>query len=316
MSGAAQRDVWAATLVELARSNPDLLVLDGDLATSTRADRFAAAHPGRFLQMGIAEQGMVGTAVGLASMGFVPWLSSFCVFFTHRAVDQVRMSVAQTHANVKIAGHYSGLQTGFTGKTHLDVADLAVMRAMPGMTVLAPADATECAALVRWATEHAGPVFLRLGREGTDDLFEPGSYRPAPGAPIRLREGRDLLLVSTGQQTVRTLAAAELLAGRGIEAGVLHLPFVKPLDAEALAAAAADVPLVVTTEEHATTGGLGGLVAEIVGERAPRRVVRLGIEDTWGESAPNAWLLERHGLTPERVAVRAAAEHDPRGATH
>ena len=165
------RDVWADTLIQLAPGNPDLLVLDGDLATSTRADRFANAYPDRFLQMGIAEQGMVGTAVGLAQMGFVPWLSSFTVFFTHRAVDQIRMSVAQTHANVKIGAAYAGLQTGFTGKTHLDVQDLAIMRAMPGMTVLAPADASECAAMVRWATATPGPVFLRLGRDGGPDLF-------------------------------------------------------------------------------------------------------------------------------------------------
>ena len=162
----AQRDVWADTLVDLAAGNPDILVLDGDLATSTRADRFAKAYPDRFLQMGIAEQGMVGAAVGLASMGYVPWLSSFAVFFSHRAVDQVRMAMAQTHANVKIAAAYAGLQTGFSGKTHLDVQDLAIMRAMPGLTVLAPADETECAAMVRWATATPGPVYLRLGREG------------------------------------------------------------------------------------------------------------------------------------------------------
>lgn len=309
MTGPAQRDVWAATLIDLAATYPDLLVLDGDLATSTRADRFAVAHPDRFVQMGIAEQGMVGAAVGLALMGFIPWLSSFSVFFTHRAVDQVRMSVAQTNANVKIAGHYCGLQAGFAGKTHLDIADLAIMRTMPGMTVLAPADAAECAALVRWATEHQGPVFIRLGREGSDDLFG-GGHRPVPGAPVRLRDGHDVLLIATGQQSTRTLAAAELLAGRGIAAGVLHLPFVKPLDAAAIAAAAAEVPLVVTTEEHATTGGLGGIVAEILGDRAPRRLVRIGIEDEWGESAPNEWLLDHHGLTPERIAARVAAERE------
>ncbi len=297
------RDVWAETLIDIATTNPDVLVLDADLATSTRADRFAQSHPDRFVQMGIAEQGMVGTAVGLAAMGFVPWLSSFTVFFTHRAVDQVRMSVAQTHANVKIGAAYAGLQTGFTGKTHMDVEDLAIMRAMPGMTVIAPGDATECAAMVRWATDAPGPVYLRLGREGGPDLFG-ADYRFEPGRVVRLRAGRDVLLVSTGQQTARCLAAAELLAEGGVNAGVLHAPSVKPVDAEALAAAASEVPLVVTTEEHTVAGGLGGLVAEIVSERTPRRVVRIGVEDTWGESAPSAWLLERHDLSPERVADR------------
>jgi len=297
------RDVWADTLVEIARVNPDVLVLDADLASSTRADRFANAHPGAFIEMGIAEQGMVGTAVGLATMGFVPWLSSFTIFFTHRAVDQVRMSVAQTHANVKIGAAYAGLQTGFTGMTHTDIQDLAIMRAMPGMTVLAPGDATECAAMVRWATATPGPVYLRLGREGGPDLFDE-TYCFQPGRVIRLREGADVALVSTGQQTARCVEAADLLAADGIEAGVLHVPSVKPVDEAGIAEAARGVPLVVTVEEHSIFGGLGGLVTEIISARAPRRVERIGIDDTWGESAPGAWLLDRHGLTPGRIAAR------------
>ncbi len=301
------RDVWADTLVELAAENPDLLVLDGDLGTSTRADRFARAYPDRFVQMGIAEQGMVGTAVGLAAMGFVPWLSSFAVFFTHRAVDQVRMSVAQTHANVKIGAAYPGLQTGFTGKTHMDVEDLAILRAMPGIAVLAPGDATECAAMVRWATATAGPVYLRVGREGGPDLFDAG-YRFEPGRVLRLRDGSDAMLAGTGQQTARLLEAADLLAGRGIAAGVLHVPSIKPVDEAGLVDAVGDAPLVVTAEEHSVHGGLGGLVAEVLSTRAPRRVVRIGVDDTWGESAPGTWLLDRHGLTPARVADRV--EHE------
>ncbi len=299
------RDVWADTLIEVASEDPRVLVLDGDLATSTRADRFASAHPDRFYEMGIAEQGMVGTAVGLAAMGFVPWLSSFAVFFTHRALDQVRMAVAQTHANVKIGAAYAGVQTGFTGKTHLDVQDLTIMRAMPGMTVLAPGDATECAAMVRWATATPGPVYLRLGREGGPDIVPP-DYEFVPGRVLRLRDGTDVVLMSTGQQTARTLAAAGLLAADGIEAGVLHVPSLKPVDADAIAGAAATAPLIVTTEEHTVVGGLGSLVAEIVTRAQPRRVEAIGIDDEWGESAPNAWLLERFGLTPDRIADRVS----------
>ena len=298
------RDAWAETLCELAPDHPDLLVLDGDLATSTRADRFADAHPDRFLQMGIAEQNMVGVAAGLATLGYVPWLSSFAVFFTHRAIDQVRMLVAQTHANVKIGGAYTGLLTGFTGKTHQDVEDLAIMRAMPGMTVIAPADATECAAAVRWATDMRGPVYLRLARDAGPDLFD-ATYRFEPGRVIRVRDGSDVLIVSTGTQSARSLAAAVLLGAEGVSAGVLHVPSVKPVDAAAIADAAHHVRLVVTTEEHTILGGLGGLVAEILGERGPRLLLRIGIADTWGESAPNAFLLDRHGLSPERVAEPA-----------
>lgn len=298
-----QRDVWAETLVDLARTNPDLLVMDADLATSTKADKFATAYPDRFLQMGIAEQGMVGAAAGLSFTGFVPWLSSFGIFFTNRALDQVRMAVAQTHANVKIGAAYTGLLAGVAGKTHVDVSDLATMRAMPGMTVLAPVDAAETAAMTRWATETPGPVYLRLGRESGPDVFGP-DYVFEPRRVILLREGTEALLVSTGQQTARTLAAAELLGAEGIMAGVLHVPSIKPVDQAAIAAAAATVPLVVTIEEHTVIGGLGGLVAEIVTANEPRPVLRIGIEDTWGESATNAWLLEHHGLTPERVAER------------
>ena len=304
----ALRDVWADTLIELAADNPDLVVLDADLGTSTRADRFATAWPDRFLQMGIAEQNMVGVAAGMATLGYVPWLSSFTIFFTHRAVDQVRMVVAQTGANVKIGAAYAGLLTGFTGKTHVDVQDLAIMRAMPGMTVLAPGDATECAAIVRWATQMRGPVYVRLARDAGPDLFD-ASYRFEPGRVIRLREGSEGLLISTGPQTARCLEAAGLLEAEGIATGVLHVPSIKPVDEAAIAVAAGAVRLVASVEEHTVVGGLGGLVAEILTTRAPGRLVRIGIEDTWGESASNAFLLDRHGLSPERIAARFVSEY-------
>ena len=303
----AMRDAWADTLIEIAADNPDLLVLDADLASSTRADRFAGVYPERFLQMGIAEQNMIGVAAGLATLGYVPWLSSFAVFLTHRAADQVRMLVAQTHANVKIGAAYSGLLTGFTGKTHQDVEDLAIMRAMPGMTVIAPGDATECVAAVRWATNTPGPVYVRLARDAGPDLFD-DSYRFEPERVVRLRDGADVLIVSTGTQSARCLAAADILASGGISAGVLHVPCLKPVDGAALVDAARGVRLVVSAEEHTILGGLGGLVAEILAEHEPRRLIRIGVADTWGESASNAFLLDRHGLSPERVAERIAHE--------
>jgi transketolase len=288
-----QRETWGETLADLADANPDVLVLDGDLATSTKADIFARRHPDRFLQMGIAEQNLVGVAAGLASMGYVPWLSSFAVFLTHRALDQVRLLVAQPHANVKIGAGYAGILTGLTGKTHQDVQDLAIMRAMPGMTVLAPGDEIECSAMTRWATEIAGPVYLRLTRDVTPPLFD-ASYRFEPGHVHQLREGRDVLLISTGPQTGRCLDAAALLEASGISAGVLHVPSIKPVDAAAVMAAAHGSKLLVSVE--------------IVTDREPRRLVRIGLEDCWGESAPNAFLLEKHGLSASRVAERAMLE--------
>ena len=280
----AMRDVWGDTLVSLGNTNPNLLVLDADLANSTKADKFAKMYPARFLQMGIAEQNFVGAAVGLASVGFIPWLSTFAIFFTHRAA-------------------YSGVLTGLTGKTHQDVQDLAIMRAMPEMTVLAPMDSAECEAAMRWATAYNGPVYLRLARDICPDVFD-SSYEFVLGRTIQLKEGTDVLLVSTGPQTYRCKEAADLLAKEGISAGVLHVPSIKPINADELVKACEGAPIVVTVEEHSIYGGLGGLVAEILSERSPRRVVRVGIEDRWGESAPNEFLLDLFQLSAARLSER------------
>jgi transketolase len=303
----ALRDVFGDTLSELARENPSVVVLDGDLANSTKADKFAHAHPDRFLEMGIAEQNLVGTAVGMATLGFIPWLSSFTVFFTHRAVDPVRMLVAQTHANVKIGAAYSGLLTGYTGKTHQDVEDLAIMRAMPGMTVLAPADEFECAAMIRWATEYVGPVYLRLTRDPSPAVFGP-DYRFQPGAVHQLREGSDLLIISTGTQSPRCVEAAQELEKEGISAAVLHLPSIKPLNQDDLLTLCERFSLIFTVEEHTRLGGLGGLVSELLSEHSPRRVIRLGLQDEWGESAPNDFLLDKYRLSPRRVAEQIVSK--------
>src|SRR3984893_8248522 len=299
----ALRDVFGDTLVSLGSSNPNVVVLDADLANSTKADKFAMAYPGRFLQMGIAEQNFVGVAVGLASMGFVPWLSSCTVFFTHRAIDPIRMLVAQTRANVKIGAAYAGLMTGLTGKTHQDVQDIAIMRAMPDMTVMAPADAIEGEAVIRWATECDGPVYLRLARDAAPNLFDE-HYRFAPGKTVSLKEGTDVLMVSTGPQSVRCVEAADLLAKKGISAGGLALSSIKTVNKEEIVCAAEKTKLVVTVEEHTIYGGLGGLVAEILSEALPRKVVRFGIEDRWGESAPNDYLLEKFQMSAPRLSDR------------
>jgi transketolase len=299
----ALRDVFGDTLVSLGASDPNVVVLDADLANSTKADKFAKMYPGRFLQMGIAEQNFVGVAVGLASLGYVPWLSTFTVFFTHRALDPIRMLVAQTHANVKIGAAYAGVMTGLTGKTHHDVQDLAIMRAMPDMAVVAPADAIEGEAIIRWATEYEGPVYVRLARDASPNVFDE-QYRFVPGKTISLKEGGDVLLISTGPQSVRCLQAAELLHGQGISAGVLHVPSIKPVNKEEIVNAAEKAKVVVTVEEHTIYGGLGGLVAEILSEASPRRVIRFGIEDRWGESAPNDYLLDLFQMSAPRLSDR------------
>jgi transketolase len=300
----AMRDVWGEKLVELGARDGRTVVLDGDLGNSTKVDKFAKAHPERFFQMGIAEQNLIGAAAGLASVGYVPWTSSFTVFFTHRAIDPIRMLVAQSHANVKIVGSYAGLLIGAVGKTHLDVQDLAIMRAMPDMTVLSPADEAELVAMMEWAQAYDGPVYLRIVRDGVPDVFD-SSYAFTVGAVHQLRHGVDVALVSTGPQSARVLAAADQLGAQGVAAAVVHVPCLKPLDEDALRDSLAGHDLVVTVEEHSVLGGLGGLVAEVLTAKGSSpRIERIGINDTWGESAGNDFLLAKHGLAPELISQR------------
>lgn len=296
----ALREAWGNTLVTLAADYPDLVVLDGDLANSTRADIFAAAVPDRFFEMGIAEQNLLGVAAGMATCGYVPWISTFTAFLTSRALDQIRVVVAQPHLNVKLCGSYSGILTGKTGKTHQSVDDLAVFRAMPGVSVIAPADANELAAAMRAMMTMEGPQYLRLTRDPSPVVF-PENHVFRLGKAEFLREGGDIGLVTTGTQTIRVLEAAEQLAERGIEAAVLHVPTLKPLDIDAIVALAERVNLIVTAEDHSVIGGLGGAVAECLGEHRPTRMRRVGIQDVFGESAPNDALLEKYGLTSEHV---------------
>lgn len=300
----ALRQVFGETLVELGGLHPDLLVLDGDLANSTLADRFAQAYPDRFLAMGIAEQNMAGTAAGLATLGFIPWISTFAVFAAKRDLDQVRVVIAQPALNVKIQGAYSGLLTGFTGKTHQSAEDIAVFRAMPNMTVLAPADATEAHLAMHAATVHRGPVYLRMTRDPSLVIFGP-DHRFEIGRGYVVREGRDVTIISTGVQTTRALEAADILAAEGVSAHLLHVPTLKPLDEQAVVEAAARTGAVVTAEDHTIIGGLGGAVAEVLGERRPTPMRRVGLRDTFGESGPNEALLEKYGLTAGHVAAAA-----------
>jgi transketolase len=298
----AQREVFGECLCDLAEEFPSVLCLDGDLGTSTRADMLAARHPDRFLQMGIAEQNMFGVAAGLATMGFTPFISTFACFAAKRAIDQVRVSIAQPKLNVKITGAYSGILTGKTGKTHQSVEDIAVIRAMPNMTLLVPADGVELRQMMRAAVLTPGPMYLRLTRDPFPTIFDDG-YRFEIGKATVLRDGYDVTIISTGVQSVRALQAAEdILVHEGISALVLHVPTVKPLDEDAIVRAADRTGVVVTAEDHSVIGGLGGAVAEILSERHPTIVKRLGLMDVFGESAANADILEKYGLTPSHVA--------------
>ncbi|TCK65711.1 transketolase C-terminal domain-containing protein [Curtobacterium sp. PhB136] len=303
----AQRAVWGDTLTELAETDDRIVVVDGDLATSTMAVTFANAHPDRFVQAGIAEQNMVGIAFGMSTLGYRPWLSSFGVFLTNRALDQVRMLVSQTKAPVRLAAAYTGLLNGASGKTHQDIEDLSVMRALPNMTVLAPADETEAAAIIRWAADHDGPVYLRLARDAVADVFDDG-YEFRVGAPVLLRDGgsdADVTVVSTGVQTSRTVEAVTAVEASGATVTHVHLPTIKPLDEEALWAILDGARTVVTVEEHSVVGGLGDVVAAVLaGHASGARLHKVGLADSWAESGPNDFLLDKYGLSVEKVTAR------------
>ena len=299
--GPTLREVFGHTLAKLADTDPRILVLDADVGSSTRVDLFEDHHPDRYLPMGIAEQNMFGVAAGLADFGFVPFATTFAVFAAKRGLDQIRVLIAQPGLPVKIAVGFTGLLTGTTGKTHQPVEDVSIMRAMPNMVVINPADQFEMREAVLATVEHDGPVYLRVYRESATDVFD-DRYRFRLGAAIKLREGGDVALISTGPETGRVVQAADALALQGVSATVLHIPTIKPLDTAAVVAAADATGFVVTIEEHSIIGGLGGAIAETLAELRPTWVHRIGLRDVYAESGANEALLDKYGLTPPRVA--------------
>lgn len=299
--GKALRVAFGETVAELADHDPRIVVLDGDLGSSTRADIFEDAHPERFFQMGIAEQDLLGAAAGMATVGFIPFVSTFACFAVARALDSIRVLIAQPKLPVKIAGGYAGLLAGMTGKTHLIFDDLAIMRAMANMVVVAPADEVETRQAIKAIVEHPGPAYLRLSRESSPVLFD-GTYHFQLGRSTVVRSGRDVTVFSTGTHTVRAYQAAEILAAQGIDAHLVHVPTLKPLDEEGIVEAARATGFVVTTEEHTIIGGLGGAVAELLSDRYPVPVKRHGLADIFGESGPDEALLEKYGLSAGKTA--------------
>lgn len=300
----AQRDVWGNQLVAMANNDPRLVVLDGDLANSTKADIFAAAHPDRFYEMGIAEQNMLGVASGMATLGLVPWISTFAAFVAKRALDQIRVVIAQPGLNVKMCGAYSGILTGKTGKTHQSIEDLAVFRAMPNVVTIAPADANELRAAMTAMMADPRPTYLRVTRDPEPVIF-PTNHVFEIGRATLLRDGTDIAIVSTGTQTARALQAVDLLSAEGISSALLHVPTLKPLDVDAIVDIASRTGAVVTCEDHSIIGGLGSAVAESLGEHHPTSMQRVGLQDVYGESGPNDALLEKYGLTANHVKTAA-----------
>lgn len=308
--GKALRLAFGETITELAETDKRLVVLDGDTGSSTYTSLFEAAHPDRFFQMGITEQNMLGMAAGMATLGLVPIVSTFSCFIVSRAHDSIRVLIAQPKANVKMMGGYAGLLAGMTGKTHLMFDDISIMRAMANMTVVAPVDEVETRSALKAIMEYDGPVYFRLNRPDTPIIFDE-SYEFVLGKAVVVREGTDVTVFSTGTQTARAFEAAEALAPEGIDVHLVHVPTVKPLDVDTVVAAAQKTGLVVTSEEHTVVGGLGGAIAEVLAVNAPTPMVLHGLQDVFGESGPDAALLDKYGISNEKTAaaIKGAVEN-------
>lgn len=306
MEKIATRGAYGEELARLAADYPELVVLDADLSSATMTKTFAAQYPERFFDMGIAEADMMGFAAGLAACGKKPFANSFAMFTAGRAWEQVRNSIAYPHLNVKCVGSHGGLSVGEDGATHQCIEDLALMSAIPGMMVVNPCDGPEMRLAVRALLEYDGPAYLRLGRMAVESVTDetPG-YEFALGRAAMLRDGTDVTIAATGLMVQRAVAAADMLAGQGVSARVLDVHTIKPLDTEAIIAAARDTGCIVTSEEHSVIGGLGSAVASVCAENCPAPVLRHGVNDEFGRSGKAELVLRAYGLTAEVIAEKA-----------
>ncbi len=297
----ATRESYGNALVELGTQHEDVIVLDADLAAATKTGVFKKAFPERHINCGIAESNMVGVAAGLAATGKVPFASSFAMFAAGRAFEQVRNSVGYPKLNVKIGATHAGISVGEDGATHQCNEDIALMRAIPGMVVINPSDDVEAKAAVKAAYEHQGPVYMRFGRLAVPVINEREDYKFELGKGVVLREGKDITLIATGLPVAATLEVAERLATEGIEATVINIHTIKPLDEELVVKYAKQTGKVVTVEEHSVIGGLGSAVCDVLSQQAPTKVLKIGINDVFGESGPAVELIKKYGLDADGI---------------
>lgn len=301
----ATRQSYGEALVELAKTNPKVVVMDADLAHATQTIMFREACPERFFNAGIAENNMIGVAAGLSTCGYIPFVSTFAMFAAGRSYDQVRNMLGYPHNNVKICATHAGISVGEDGATHQCNEDLALMRVVPGLVVMNPADDTEAKAMIKAAVDYQGPVYIRLGRMACPIFNDPATYKFEMGKGVQLKEGTDVTIVATGLMVYEAIVAAEKLAAEGISAAVVNIHTIKPIDAEIIAKNAAATGAVVTAEEHSIIGGLGSAVAEVLAERCPVPMVRLGVNDEFGHSGPAGDLLKEFGLTADNIVAKA-----------
>lgn len=298
----ATRESFGMALCELAKTNKDIVVLDADLAAATKTSIFKKEFPERFRDCGIAEGNMMGVAAGLAATGKIPVAASFAMFATGRAFEQIRNSVAYPHLNVKIAGSHAGISTGEDGATHQCLEDIALMRTLPGMVVLNPADHYEMMAATKAAIEYDGPVYIRLGRLAIDSFNDPDTYKFELGKGITLHEGNDVAVIATGLVVNESLKAVKELEAQGINARLINIHTIKPIDEEIIIKAAKETGKIITVEEHNIIGGLADAVCQITSSKCPVPVTRIGVEDKFGYSGPAKELLEIFGLCKDNIA--------------
>lgn len=303
MPKVATREAYGQALAELGEEIKDIVVLDADLSKSTKTSVFAKKFPERFFNMGIAEQNLMGTAAGLATCGKIPFASTFAIFAAGRAFEQVRNSICYPQLNVKIAATHAGITVGEDGATHQSIEDIALMRAIPHMTVINPADAEEAKQAVRAAALHKGPVYLRFGRHPVETIFDE-NYKFEIGKGVILKEGKDVAIIATGVMVGEALKAAKILVGEGINAMVVNISTIKPIDKEVILKAA-ECGAIVTAEEHNIIGGLGSAVVEVLAEEKPTPIKRIGIADEFGQSGNPDELLKIYHLTAEDIAKAA-----------
>lgn len=297
----ATRDSYGNALVELGKEHEDLIVLDADLAGATKTGMFKKAFPERHWDIGIAEANMTGIAAGVAACGKVPFISSFAMFAAGRAYEQVRNAIGYPHLNVKIGATHAGISVGEDGASHQCLEDIALMREIPGMVVINPADDVEARAAVKAAYEHVGPVYLRFGRLAVPVINDVPDYKFEIGKGVVLKEGKDVTIFATGLEVKETMEAEKMLAADGIDAEIINIHTIKPIDRELVIASAKKTGKVVTVEEHSIIGGLGSAVCEVLCEEAPTKVLRIGVEDRFGESGPALELLHKYELDAEGI---------------
>ncbi|MBO6153820.1 MAG: transketolase family protein [Lachnospiraceae bacterium] len=303
----ATRESYGNALAELGAEHEDLVVLDADLAAATKTGIFKKAFPDRHIDCGIAESNMVGIATGLALTGKVPFCSSFAMFAAGRTFEQIRNSVGYPHANVKIGATHAGISVGEDGATHQCNEDIALMRTIPGMTIINPSDDVEAKAAVKAAYEMEGPVYLRFGRLAVPVINDTPDYKFEIGKGIVLKEGTDVTLIATGLEVNESLEAAKMLEADGVSVEVINIHTIKPLDVDLIAKTAAKTGKVVTVEEHSIIGGLGSAVAEVLAEKQPAKLLRIGVEDRFGESGPAVKLLEKYELDAAGIYKKVKA---------